>query len=128
MSGDLDYDRVMRRVARVMAFLWLAGLGGWTAWKGLHAGLSFCGGAAVSALSFYLLYRLGKDIGKAMEGGRVKPFGALLHAFRLLILGGATYVIVRVYGAYPPALVSGLLLTVAAATIEVLIELFYARA
>ena len=59
---------------------------------------------------------------------QVKPVSLLVHAFRMLILGGAAYAIVKTYGSFVPAVACGLTLAVTAATIEVLIELLYARA
>ena len=127
MTG-LDYDRILRRITLLMAGLSLLGTLIWylaAGWPGL---LSFLGGAAISALSFWLLHRLVSDLSAAAEGRQVRPASVLLHAFRMLILGGAAYAILHSYGSFRPALVTGLVLAITAATLEVLIELFYARA
>ena len=124
---ELDYSRVIGRVFRLAVGLVLIGglvLFTVQGWRGL---LSFLGGAAVSALSFWLLHRQVSDLTSAGEGRPVSGPSMVLHLFRILILGGATYAIVNTYGALVPALACGLLTTVAAATLEVLIELFYAR-
>ena len=57
----------------------------------------------------------------------MRTFSVVLHAFRLMILGGAAYGIVSLYGSSRRALAGGLMLAVMAATLEVLIELSYAR-
>lgn len=127
MTG-LDYDRILGRITRLMAGLALLGALCWflaAGWPGL---LSFLGGSAISALSFWLLHRLVSDLSAAAEGRPVRPASVILHAARMLILGGAAYAILHTYGSFPPALVTGLVLAISAATVEVLLELFYARA
>jgi len=127
-ADGLDYTRIIRRIARLMLGLAILGSAIWWAAKGLPGLAGFLGGALISCLSFWLLHRLVRDIQAATEGHSVRGTSAFLHAFRTLILGGAAYVIVSTYGSCRPALVTGLLVAVTAATLEVLIELFYARA
>lgn len=125
-NADLDERLIVRRVVRLMAVLTAVGAAVWTALLGRKGLESFLAGAALSWLSFFLLHRLVSDAGRAMEGRTPNPLSFVLHAFRTLILGGAAYVILKVYEAHPPALVTGLLVTVTAAVVEVLIEQFYA--
>ncbi|MBI5084247.1 MAG: ATP synthase subunit I [Acidobacteria bacterium] len=125
MTG-LDYTRIIRRILQLMGGLTLAGSLLWYLFGGQGALVSFLGGAAISGLSFWLLHRLVSDIGRASEGQKVRGPSVLLHAFRMLLLGGAAYAIVRSYGSHGPALVTGLTIAVTAATLEVLIELTYA--
>lgn len=121
-----EEPRLVRRLVAIMAAL--TGLGallwGWqlgsTGWK------SFLAGAAISWLSFFLLHRLVADLGKALEGGKPHPLSFVLHALRTLILGGAAYVILKVYEAHSGALVTGLLVTVSAAVVEAILEQLYA--
>ncbi|WP_321477089.1 ATP synthase subunit I [uncultured Paludibaculum sp.] len=128
MTADLDYPRITRRIVKLMAILTAAGALIFFVVKGFGAMLSFLGGAAISSLSFWLLHRMVADVTKVVEGEQVKPVSLLVHAFRMLILGGAAYAIVKTYGSFVPAVACGLTLAVTAATIEVLIELLYARA
>lgn len=125
MTG-LDYGLIIGRIARVAVALVLLGAAIWWAAAGLSGLLSFLGGAAISGLSFWLLHRLVSDTQAAAEGRRVRGASVLLHAFRMLLLGGAAYGILSTYGSHRPALVTGLTVAVTAATVEVLIELFYA--
>lgn len=124
--NDLDYGVIVGRIARVAGALVVLGAAVWWPVAGLAGLLSFLGGAAVSGLSFWLLHRLVSDIHAASEGRKVRGASVLLHAFRMLLLGGAAYGILSTYGSHRPALVTGLTIAVTAATVEVLIELFYA--
>lgn len=118
----------MRRVACLAALLSAAGAAIFYFAAGPDAPLAFLGGAFISCLSLWLLHRLVADLHAASEGRKVRAASLLLHAFRMLILGLAAYAIVGVYGTSRSALAAGLTVAVTAATIEVLIELFYARA
>jgi hypothetical protein len=82
----------------------------------------------VSGVSFWMLSRLVSDIGSATEGRKPRGASLILHAFRLLVLGGATFGMLKVYGAAPGPLTVGLLVPVAAIFLEVLYEVIYARA
>ncbi len=126
--ADWDYARSIRRIFRLMGALALAGMA--LAWvtRGVTGLLSFAGGAAVSATGFWWLKRMSDDLQAAAEGRPVKLPSVLAHAFRVLILGGAAYAIVKTYGSDRPVFAAGLLLAVAAATLDVLIEIIYARA
>jgi hypothetical protein len=123
---DLDYGVIIGRIVRVGGMLVLLGSAVWWAAAGLSGLLSFVGGAAISGLSFWLLHRLVSDIQAAAGGRRVGGAAVLLHGLRMLLLGGAAYGILNTYGSNQPALVTGLTVAVTAATVEVLIELFYA--
>ncbi|MCS7042736.1 MAG: hypothetical protein N2036_09960 [Bryobacteraceae bacterium] len=125
---ELDYGRIVRRIGWLCLILAGAGAAAWRLFAGSGPMLSFLGGAAIAGLSFFLLHRLVDDLQAAAEGRPVKKVRFFVHAFRMLILGGAAYVILEFCGAGRIALASGLTVAVTAATIEVLIELFYARA
>jgi len=93
-----------------------------------NAMLSFLGGAGIAGLSFWLLHRLVGDLQAAAEGRPVKKVRLVTHMFRVLLLGAIAYVILEICGGSRVALASGLTVALTAATIEALIELFYARA
>ncbi|MGC8883177.1 MAG: ATP synthase subunit I [Bryobacteraceae bacterium] len=125
---DLEYGRIVRRIGWLCLILAAAGAAAWRLLADTASMLSFLGGASIAGLSFFLLHRLVDDLQAAAEGRPVKKVRVLVHAFRMLILGGAAYVILEFCGAGRVALASGLTVAVTAATVEVLIELFYARA
>jgi hypothetical protein len=123
-----DYGAIVARIVRMMAALALIGVVACWFWAGKRGALSFLTGSGVAALSFYLLHRLVRDLASAAAGAKVRGASLVLHAVRLLLLGGALFAIIRSYGVFVPALTAGLLIVVAAATLEALYELFYARA
>ena len=124
---EIEYAVVVRRVRRISLLLAVAGAIGFAAQGNRGKALSFLAGAGISCLSFYFLHRVVADLGGALEGQ--KPHGAtfVLLAFRLVLLGGATFAIVKVYGASVSALAVGLIVPVTAITLEALYELIYAR-
>jgi hypothetical protein len=117
---------VVRRVVWIMVALTLAGTPFCALWAGRKGAIGFLAGAAVSWVSFSLLYRLVKDVESAASGRAGGAGAAVLHSLRYVVLGGAIYVIVRLYGVFVPALALGLLVAVAAATIEAVYESFHA--
>ncbi len=127
---DLDYRRVVGRIGWITLAVAAAGAAAWRIARDNHAMLSFLGGAAIAGVSFWLLHRLVDDLqaAAAAEGRPVKKVRFFVHAFRMLLLGAAAYVILDVCGGSRIALASGLTVALTAATIEVLIELLYARA
>lgn len=126
--SDLDYGRVIRRIGWLAVAVTAAGGGAWWALHGANAMFSFLGGAGIAGLSFWLLHRMVADLQAAAEGRPVKKVRLLTHVFRVLLLGAIAYVILELCGGNRVALASGLTVALTAATIEVLIELFYARA
>ncbi len=124
---NVEYSVIVRRIRRISLVLVVAGTIGFAAQGNRGKAWSFLGGAAISSLSFYLLHRLVADLGGALEGQKPRGASFVLHAFRLVLLGGATFAIVKVYGASSSALVVGLIVPVAAITLEAIYELIYAR-
>lgn len=121
-----DGAGVIRRVVKIMIGLTVAGAPLCALWAGRKGAMGFLAGAAVSWVSFSLLYRLVKDVESAASGHAGGAGAAILHSLRYLVLGGAIYVIVRLYGVFVPALALGLLVAVAAATLEAVYESFHA--
>lgn len=115
-------DAPLRRIVRLMLALAAFGILAWTLARGLQGGVSFLAGAAVSGFSFWWLQRMVRSVELAVRDGRSKGSSALLHSLRILLLGGALYGILRVYEVILPALVTGLLVAVAAITLEALYE------
>ena len=121
-----DGAGVVRRVVWIMIALTLAGTPFCALWAGQKGAIGFLAGAGVSWVSFSLLYKLVKDVESAASGSFGSAASILIHSLRYLILGGAIYVIVRLYGVFVPALALGLLVAVAASTIEAIYESFHA--
>lgn len=126
--SDPDYGRVIRRIVWLAVAVTAAGGGAWWGFRGVNAMFSFLGGAGIAGLSFWLLHRMVEDLQAAAEGRPVKKVRLITHMFRVLLLGAIAYVILEICGGSRAALASGLTVALTAATIEVLIELFYARA
>ena len=117
----------MRRIARLIMALAVAGTLAWLAAKGARGAISFLSGAAVSTLSFWWLRQIVSGLDEAVRGGNSSGAKAALHGLRIFVLCGVLYGILKVYQAFVPALVTGLLVAVAAITIEAIYELIYAR-
>jgi hypothetical protein len=128
LFGDLDYATLRRRVWQIYVLLAIGGTIGAGAQGNRERAIGFLGGCAISGLSFFLLDRLVSDLGTALEGGKPRAISMLAHVFRLLLLGGATFAIVKLYGASRGALAAGLLVPVSAILLEAAYELIYARA
>ena len=124
---DRFYARAMRRI--YIHILWLGVAGTLVAaWQGgLTFGLGFLAGAMVSAINFNWLHRTVDSIGPSPDkqpGTWVK----MLLPLRYLALGLVGYVIVRYFRVNILAALLGLFVAVAAALVEILYELIYARA
>jgi hypothetical protein len=85
---------------------------------GVRDALGFAAGAGLSYLSFRSWNRLAESLG---ESGKVPATGsAAFLALRYVLIGVAIYVIVRVLGSNPAALIVGLLVSFAALVFELL--------
>ncbi len=125
---ETEYTAVVRRIRQIYVVLAVAGTIGFGAQGNRRNAASFLAGAGVAGLSFWLLKRLVDDVGAALEGRQPRGASMIVHAFRLLLLGGALFAILRVYGASPNSLCVGLLVPVVSITLEALYEWIYARA
>lgn len=125
---DTEYTVVLRRVRQIYVVLVVTGVIGFAAQGNRRSAISFLAGAAISGVSFWLLKRLVDDLGTALEGRKPRAAGLVVHLVRLLLLGGALFAILRVYGASPNSLCVGLLVPVVSITLEALYEWIYARA
>ena len=119
MSADF-YDQALRRIKALTLVVGLAGTAVIFLLRGRNEAVGFLAGSAVSYLNFELLSGLAGIMGAS--GSKQKGWG-LLIAFRYAILGVAGYVIVRVLGITPVAVLAGLLAAFAAVLLEILYEL-----
>ncbi|MCC7236665.1 MAG: ATP synthase subunit I [Bryobacterales bacterium] len=118
----MNLERFVSNVARWKLGLAAAGALAWLLAAGrLHA-LAFCAGALASAASFWFLTQLVKNVGSE----KANPARAALGAIRLAVIGCLLFVIMENYRLPQPPLVTGLLVALAAISIEVIREHFYA--
>lgn len=117
--------RALRRIFRGAVMLAAAGTLAAFALKGWRWGLGFAAGGAAACLNFYWLHRMVE--GLAPGGRRPRKRLLLLLATRYLLLGGAGYAIVKVFGLSLAAILLGLFVPVAAILVEIVYELMYAR-
>jgi hypothetical protein len=119
------YDRALRRMRRfAVAFAVLAVTAVLIRW-GWADGIG-CGiGAAASLLNLGWWQRLAGGIGPA--GGKRRTVSAVFLGMRYLILGGICFVIIKFFGVSLPAIVAGLLISVAAVLAEIVYELVFTR-
>jgi hypothetical protein len=126
MTGDF-YQRALRRILWLTAGVGVVGSAGILISRGVRPAAGFLFGAALSLINCRLLYGLANALGGS--AGARPGISKVFLALRYVILGTAAYVIVRVSGITPAAVVIGLLSAFAAVILEVLYELiFHARA
>jgi ATP synthase I chain len=119
------YESALRRIYRGMKWLACAGALAGLCFKGWLWALAFLLGAAASYLNFSWLDQI-----VAAIGPNASPPRKLLWVFlglRYVLLGGAGYVIVRVFGMNALAAVIGLFVPIASVFLETLYELVHAR-
>ncbi|MGE5569719.1 MAG: ATP synthase subunit I [Rhodospirillales bacterium] len=125
-AEELIYEQAVGRIYRGMK--WLAGAVALAALPflgGLWA-LAFLLGAAASYLNFAWLHQVVNALGPNARPARKRVFWFV--ALRYLLLGGAGYVIVKVFGLNVIAALSGLFVPVVAVIGEILYELIHDRA
>jgi ATP synthase I chain len=117
VKADLQRHRgVVSRIRRWQILFAAIGFPAWWLFGGQREALSFAVGAIASIASFGMLDRLTAAVG----GGPVSGSGLALSAMRILLIGGALFVIMKTYSLHPLAAGTGLLTTVAAIMIEAL--------
>jgi hypothetical protein len=119
------YDNAVRRIFRGM--LWLACIGALATLglRGWLSALAFLLGAAASCLNFSWLHQAVDALAPGAPPPRKRL--AVFLMLRYVLLGGAGYVIVRVFGMNVYAAVTGLFVPVAAVLGEVIYELVHDR-
>ncbi|MCU1338477.1 MAG: hypothetical protein JWO19_4058 [Bryobacterales bacterium] len=124
MSADF-YDRALTRVKWLTVAVGLVGTAAMFFVRGRDAAAGFLAGAGISYVNLELLCGLAHVMGDSAP--KARGWGALI-ALRYAIVGVAVYVIVRILGITPVAVLVGLLAAFAAVILEILYELIlYAR-
>jgi hypothetical protein len=117
------YDRVVRRISRIILALGLIGAISVAVLKGIPSGFAFLVGSAVSFGSFWGWRHLVDAFGP-----NPKKRNPAFFVVRLLALVVGACVIIKFLGLNVAAAALGLLVSGAAVVLEIIYELIYARA
>jgi hypothetical protein len=112
-------DQAVRRIRLLTIAVGLAGTAGFFLKLGARPAAGFLIGATLSAANFEGISMLVHAIGGSRRPGAA---AAMLVAMRYVLIGCALYVIVRVLGFTPLAVLSGLLAAFGAVILEILYE------
>ena len=115
-----DYDRALIRIKYLTLVVGLVGTATMLFARGRGAAAGFLAGAGLSYVNFELLS--GPAYAMGSTGSKAAGWGVLI-ALRYAIVGVAAYVIVRILGITPVAVLVGLLAVFAAVILEILYEL-----
>jgi len=126
MDEELFLGRAMGRIQVLMATLSAAGAIAAFIYGGWRWAVGFALGAGASLVNFRWLKQLADSLGEAVTGKRPKVRVAVIVGLRYLLLGAAGYVILKFTTLSLAAGFIGLFVPVAAVTLEILFELFYA--
>ncbi len=120
----LRAEQALARIRRLMAAMAIAGTAMAFAAKGLAWGAGFLAGALAAIANFRWLEQITGGLGPGRGGRRLR--WAVLFGLRYFLLGGAAYVIVKLFGISGLAILTGLLTAAAAVLAEMLYELLHA--
>ena len=115
-----DYDRALTRIKHLTLLVGVLGTAAVFLVRGRGAAAGFLAGAGISYVNFELLSGLAQMMGATAP--KARGWGVLI-ALRYAIVGIAVYVIVRILGIAPVAVLAGLLAAFAAVILEILYEL-----
>jgi hypothetical protein len=117
--------RALRRTYVLMRVLAAAGAMAGLAAKGWLWALAFLLGAGASYFNFAWLHQAVETLGPGAPPPRRRIFVFL--AARYLLLGGAGYVTIKIFGMNAVAALAGLFVPLAAILLEILYELIHER-
>ena len=115
------YDRVVRRISRIILMLAVIGAISMALWKGIASGFAFLIGSGISYASYWG-WRIVADALVPNSKKRSPTFFVL----RLLALVAVAWVIIKFLGLNVAAAALGLLVSGAAVVLEIIYELIYA--
>jgi len=124
-TSEFDYPGAIRRLERVMWFLAAAGAAGFALAGRMPASAGFLAGATIAILNFRWLRRGVGSIGDTKRPPKMRS--AVFLGMRYVLLATALYVMMKFFGISLMAALAGLLIPLAAAVVEILYELIYAR-
>jgi ATP synthase I chain len=118
------YDRALTRIKYLALLVGLVGTAAMFFARGRGAAAGFLAGAGLSYVNFELLSAFAHGMVSMRNASASKARGwGVLIALRYAIVGVAVYVIVRILGITPVAVLAGLLAVFAAVILEILYEL-----
>ena len=120
LADRFDYESALNRIKRFTIIVGIAGSVAMLVVRGRNQAAGFLAGAGISYVNFELLCGLAHVMGGSAP--KARGWGALI-ALRYAIVGVAAYVIVRILGITPVAVLAGLLAVFAAVILEILYEL-----
>jgi ATP synthase I subunit len=122
-----DMERALARIYRIMIGLAVFGTAAGLALRGWRWAFGFLVGAAASYVNFRWLKQIVDAVGgePASRPGRARA--ALLMGLRFFLLWGGAYVIVKYSSLALAGALMGLFVPAAAAILEIVFELAYAR-
>lgn len=123
---DDETTQLHRRLVRLMTALGVLGTLIALVWRGPLWGLGFAAGAALAFLNVRFYVRLADALGDPAAAGAGPRTGRIL--FRLILLGGVGFVMLKFLAVPWIAVIAGLFVAVAAALVVMVRELLYARA
>ena len=120
-----SYAQSIARMERAALVIAAAGLAGVLVYAGWRAALGFGCGAVIAHFNFGLWKRIAGAVG---EQGPKTPGDskAVLLGMRYLLIGGAVFVIIKILEVSAMAVVAGLLVSVAAVLVELVLQLMRA--
>jgi len=123
-GAGFDLDIAVVRMRRIMWTLGAVGSLFLLAWRGAAWGLGFAVGSLISIASFHYTHRFVMALGSA---GAAKPrtWKSVLLGARYLLIFGAVYAMMTVFGLNILAALCGLMIAAAAALLEILYEFIH---
>jgi len=126
--SEAEAARAERALTRIRYLMWVLGVSGTAAaaWrKGWSWALGFLSGALLSVVNFHWLEQVAAGLASGRGPRRLR--WAVLFGARYLAAGLAGYVIVKVFGLSPLAILAGLLVAAGAVLAEMVYELIHGR-
>lgn len=117
------YTQALRRIGMLILAIGTIGAGALTTLRGFRMGLAFLIGALISYASFWGWQHI--VLALSPNAPKQRP---LKFVIRIVVLGGAACVIIKLLGLNVAAAVTGLLVSGAAVILEIVFEIIYARA
>lgn len=116
------YDRALRRIRILTPIVGIAGSLVVLVLQNARSAAGFLLGAALSTVNFYGIAKLASALGGASKPG---PLAAILIALRYLLISCAIYVMIKLLGFGPVAVLWGLLAAFGAVVLEILYEFIF---
>lgn len=124
-TSEFDYRGAVRRLERTMLLLATLGVIGFAVAGRMPASAGFLAGSTIAILNFRWLRKGVGSIGDTNRPPKMRS--AVFLGMRYVLLAAALYAMMKFFGISLMAALAGLLIPVAAAVVEILYELIYAR-